>query len=254
MGGSGEYGEHGPLSRADISSPTFYVPDAVDETTDYEYLLTVSTENAADASAEVVVTVLNKETLAVVCMDPGSAYEGSEDFAFDCAASGAPAGSGYAYVWMAQGDTQNTLQLSATDIPSPTFYVPDAVDETTGYEYLLTVSTENAADASAEVVVTVLNKETLAVVCMDPGSAYEGSEDFAFNCTASGAPGGSEYTYVWMAQGQYGEHGPLEQGGHFFADLLRAGRRRHDDNVQVPFNGERGQCGRRFGRGYGDGA
>ncbi len=188
------------LSRADIPSPTFYVPDEVDRATTYEYLLTASADNVEDAMAEVTVTVLNRGALSVVCMDPGSVYEGSEDITLDCSASGAPAGSGYAYVWMAQGDTQNTLQLSATDIPSPTFYVPDAVDETTDYEYLLTVSTENAADASAEVVVTVLNKETLAVVCMDPGSAYEGSEDFAFNCTASGAPGGSEYTYVWMAR------------------------------------------------------
>ena len=162
------------LSRADISSPTFYVPDEVDETTTYEYLLTASAENMEDGAAEVTVTVLNRGALSVVCMNPGSVYEGSEDITLDCTASGAPAGSEYAYVWTAQGDTQNTLQLSATDIPSPTFYVPDAVDETTDYEYLLTVSTENAADASAEVVVTVLNKETLAVVCMDPGSVYEG--------------------------------------------------------------------------------
>ena len=146
-------------------------------------------------------TVLNRGgALSVVCMHPGSVYEDSEDITLDCTASGAPEGSGYAYAWTAQGDTENTLQLSATDIPSPTFYVPDAVDVATDFEYLLTVSVENAADASAEVVVTVLKKETLAVVCMDPGSVYEGSEDFAFNCTASGAPEDSEYTYVWTAR------------------------------------------------------
>ncbi len=188
------------LSRADISSPTFYVPDEVEETTTYEYLLTASAENMEDGAAEVTVTVLNRGALSVVCMNPGSVYEGSEDITLDCTASGAPAGSEYAYVWTAQGDTENTLQLSATDIPSPTFYVPDAVDVTTHYEYLLTVSVENAEDASAEVVVTVLKKETLAVVCTDPGSVYEGSEDFAFDCTASGAPAGPEYTYVWTAR------------------------------------------------------
>ncbi len=188
------------LSATDISSPTFYVPDEVDETTTYEYLLTASAENMEDGAAEVTVTVLNRGALRVVCMDPGSVYEGSEDITLDCTASGTPAGSGYAYVWTAQGDTQNTLQLSATDISSPTFYVPDAVDETTDYEYLLTVSVENAEDRAAEVVVTVLNKETLAVVCTDPGSVYEGSEDFAFDCTASGAPAGPEYTYVWTAR------------------------------------------------------
>ena len=188
------------LSATDISSPTFYVPDEVDETTTYEYLLTASAENMEDGAAEVTVTVLNRGALSVVCMNPGSVYEGSEDITLDCTASGAPAGSEYAYVWTAQGDTQNTLQLSATDIPSPTFYVPDAVDVTTDYEYLLTVSVENAGDATAEVVVTVLNRGALSVVCTDPGSVYEGSEDFAFDCTASGAPGGSEYTYVWTAR------------------------------------------------------
>ena len=146
-------------------------------------------------------TVLNRGgALSVVCMNPGSVYEGSEDITLDCTASGAPEGSEYAYVWTAQGDTENTLQLSATDIPSPTFYVPDAVDVTTDYEYLLTASAENAEDASAEVVVTVLNRDPLSVVCTDPGSVYEGSEDFAFDCTASGAPPGPEYTYVWTAR------------------------------------------------------
>ena len=189
------------LSATDIPSPAFYVPDAVDVTTDYEYLLTASAENMEDGAAEVTVTVLNRGALSVVCMDPGSVYEGSQDITLDCTASGAPAGSEYAYVWTAQGDTQNTLQLSATDIPSPTFYVPDAVDETTDYEYLLTASAENAGDATAEVVVTVLNRGALSVVCTDPGSVYEGSEDFAFDCTASGAPPGPEYAYVWTARG-----------------------------------------------------
>ena len=188
------------LSATDIPSPTFYVPNAVDETTDYEYLLTVSAENAEDRAAAVMVTVLNRDALSVVCMNPGSVYEGSQDITLDCTASGAPAGSEYAYVWTAQGDTQNTLQLSATDIPSPTFYVPNAVDETTDYEYLLTVSAENAEDRAAAVMVTVLNRDALSVVCTDPGSVYEGSEDFAFDCTASGAPAGPEYTYVWTAR------------------------------------------------------
>ena len=80
--------------------------------------------------------------------DPPSIYEGSEDFTLWTArlrallrapgthTSGRPRGS-----------TANTdLQLSATDIPSPTFYVPEAVDATTTYEYLLTVSAENAED------------------------------------------------------------------------------------------------------------
>ena len=189
------------LSETDIDSPTFYVPDAIDVTTKYEYLLTASAANAEFGSAQVTVTVLNTGALLVVCTDPGSVYEGSADIAFDCEASGAPAGSAYDYVWTARGDTPDTSLLSATDIDSPTFYVPDAIDVTTTYEYLLTVSAANAESGSAEVTVTVLDKPVLAVVCADPGSVYEGSEDIAFDCSASGAPAGSDYRYVWEARG-----------------------------------------------------
>ena len=189
------------LSAADIASPTFYVPNEVDETTTYEYLLTASAENAESGSAEVTVTVLNEGTLTVACTGPSSVYEGSADITFDCEASGAPSGSGYTYAWTPRGNTQDTALLSATDIASPTFYVPNEVDETTTYEYLLTASAENAESGSAEVSVTVLNEGTLTVACTGPSSVYEGSEDIAFDCEASGAPAGSTYEYVWTPRG-----------------------------------------------------
>ena len=191
------------LSSVDISSPTFHVPEEVDEDETYEYLLTVSAVNAEDAAAEVTVTVLNKGALAVVCADPGSVYEGSEDVTFDCSASGAPGDNPeYAYAWTARGSTSDTSLLSSVDISSPTFHVPEEVDEDETYEYLLTVSAANAEDAAAEVTVTVLNKGALAVVCADPGSVYEGSEDVMFDCSASGAPGDNpEYAYAWTARG-----------------------------------------------------
>ena len=190
------------LSGADIASPVFAVPEEVDATTMYEYLLTASAENAEDATAEVTVTVLNKGALALACADPGSVYEGSEDIAFDCAASGAPGGSEYTYAWTARGSTTNTDLLSGADIASPVFAVPEEVDATTMYEYLLTASAENAEDATAEVTVTVLNKGALALACADPGSVYEGSADIAFDCSASGAPGDNpQYTYAWTARG-----------------------------------------------------
>ncbi len=243
------------ISGTDGPSPTFAVPDEVDETTTYEYLLTVSAQNAESGSAAVTVTVLNAGALRVVCASPASVYEGSEDFDLDCSASGAPAGSEYAYVWTARGSTANTDELSAVDISSPTFYVPDEVDETTTYEYLLTVSVENAADVTAAVTVTVLNRGgALSVVCMNPGSVYEGSGDITLDCTASGAPAGSEYAYVWTAQGDTAKHVAIERDGHSFADLLRAGRSGRDDGLRVPSDGQCRECGRRFGRGCGDGA
>ena len=113
----------------------------------YEYLLTASADNAEDAAAEVTVTVLNKEALAVVCADPGSVYEGSEDITFDCSASGDPGDDPqYTYAWTARGDTPDTALLSAVDVSSPMFYVPEEVDEDETYEYLLTASADNAED------------------------------------------------------------------------------------------------------------
>ena len=65
------------------------MPAAVDADETYEYLLTVSAENAEAGTVEVTVTVLNKGALALVCAgNRYSAYEGSEDITLDCAASG----------------------------------------------------------------------------------------------------------------------------------------------------------------------
>ena len=243
------------LSAADIALPTFYVPDEVDATTTYEYRLTVSAENAEDGTAEVTVTVLNHGPLAVVCTDPGSVYEGSADIAFDCEASGAPGDSpGYTYVWAARGDTPDVSLLSAADIALPTFYVPDEVDATTTYEYLLTVSAENAEDASAEVSVTVLNKEALAVACADPGSVYEGSEDITFDCSASGAPEGSSYTYAWTARGDTPDTALLSATDIASLAFYVPNEVDATTTYEYLLTVSAGECGRRFGRGISDGA
>ncbi len=190
------------IAGTDGPTPTFSVPSEVSGDATYEYLLTVSVENAEDATAEVTVTVLNRGTLAVACTDPGPVYEGSEDITLDCAASGAPEGSAYAYAWTARGSTANTdLLVTGADGPTPTFAVPSEVSGDATYEYLLTVSVENAESASANVTVTVLNRGTLAVACTDPGPVYEGSEDITLDCAASGAPEGSAYAYAWTARG-----------------------------------------------------
>ena len=199
------------LSRTDIASPTFFVPEDVPQTTRYEYQVTVSAEHADPATAEVTVTVLNKGALALVCAgNPYSAYEGSEDILLDCSASGASGASessGYEYAWKplnTTGAAADTDLLSALDIASPTFAVPAAVAADETYEYLLTVSAENADPATVEVTVTVLNKAALALACAgNPYSAYEGSEDILLDCSASGEPGApgalerSDYEYAW---------------------------------------------------------
>ena len=184
----------------------------MDATTTYEYLLTASAENAESGSAAVTVTVLNVGALRVVCASPASVYEGSEDFDLDCSASGAPAGSDYAYVWTARGSTANTdILIAGTNGPTPTFSTPDEVEETTTYEYLLTASAENAESGSAEVTVTVLNRGALSVVCADPPSIYEGSEDFDFGLLGFGRASGFRLRVR------------LDSSGEYVTDILIAG-------------------------------
>ena len=184
----------------------------------------MSAENAEDGTAEVSVTVLNKEALAVACADPGSVYEGSEDITFDCSASGAPEGSSYTYAWTARGDTPDTALLS---IVSPVFFV----SATTTYGYLLTVSA--AESATARVTVTVLNKEALAVVCLDPGSVYEGSADIAFDCEASGHPCGFYLRIRLDGSGRYAGYVASEHCRHCIADIFCAGGSGRYDNLRV---------------------
>ncbi len=196
----------GLLSATNISSPTFYVPDEVDETTRYEYRVTATAPGAEDGTADVTVTVLDSPppapvALALSCEQPPSVYEGSADIALSCEAMGDPDGSDYAFAWETRGATANTDLLSATDVPSPTFYVPDEVDETTRYEYKVMATAENAFGASADVTVTVLNKGALALTCANPAPVYEGSPDIALSCEATGAPDGSDYAYAWEARG-----------------------------------------------------
>ena len=201
------------IAGTDGPAPTFAVPEKVDADETYEYLLTVTAENAKPATAQVTVTVLNKKALALVCTQRYETYEGSEDFSFDCAASGAPSGSDYAYAWTASGNTPDTALLtSGTNGPTPTFDVPEEVDEDETYEYLLTVSAENAESGTANVTVTVLNKKALALVCTQRHEAYEGSEDISFDCAASDAPSGSDYAYAWTASGNTPDTALLTSG------------------------------------------
>ncbi len=198
------------LSARDVASPVFSVPEGVSQTTAYEYFVTVSAANAEDATAEVTVTVLDNPALALSCANPDPVYEGSPDFALDCAASGAPEGSAYEYVWTSRGSTADTGLLSAADVASPSFSVPADVSQTTAYEYFVTVSAEHAEDATAEVTVTVLNTGALALACRgNPYSAYEGSGNIALDCAASGAPEGSAYEYVWTSRGSTADTGLL---------------------------------------------
>ena len=201
------------------------MPPDVAETTTYEYLLTVSAENAEDTTLDVAITVLNKGELSVACTNADTeVYEGAEDFELGCEASGAPGNNPeYTYAWT--GDAAALALLNTHAIASPTFSTPDDVPSDERYAYTLTVSAQNVEDARLDVAITVVNKRALAVGCADPGTVYEGSDDILFDCEASGAPDGhaglGAYTHVWTASGQYAGRVAPERSEHRLANLLR---------------------------------
>ncbi len=199
----------GLLDNLAAGSPTFLVPEDVAADRAHEYVLTVTAANALDVTANVTVTVRDRPLLAVACTNPDPVYEGSEAFALECTATGAPGGAAYTYAWAARGDTPDVALLSAPDALTPTFLVPKAVARDETYEYLLTVSADNSVSGTAEVTVEVLNKPQLAVDCTNPDPVYEGAADVTLSCTASGAPAGAAYTYAWTARGDTPDVGRL---------------------------------------------
>ena len=86
-----------------------------------------------------------------------------ESVLLSCSATAVPE-EGVRYEWESlSGDGFHLL--SGADGPTPTFDVPDEVDENgETYEYLLTVSAANAEDGTAEVTVNVLDGLPLAFV------------------------------------------------------------------------------------------
>ena len=168
--------------------------------------------------SEVTVRMRAKHYISVVC-DGNSfnpeyeVYEGADDFVLDCSASGEPAGSGYNYVWTGRGGTVVPGRLNSTTIAKPTFNVPENVNADTDYEYTLTVSGEDAHDHVFNVTVTVLNKPAIVITCPgNPYSEYEGEDDIVLDCSATGAPSGSDPEYEWTARGSTSDTDKLIAG------------------------------------------
>ncbi len=189
------------VAGTDGPTPTFEVPGTVDQDEIYEYKLTISADNAVPTTKYVTVTVLNRGSLMASCTNPDPVYEGSPSMPLDCSVSGAPDAAEYFYVWEAQGATLNTNRLTNKGGPTPTFNVPDMVNQELVYEYRMTVWTEDTDPATADIAITVLNKGILALSCTEPVPVYEGSPNFPLDCQAPDAPEGFPYTYSWYPQG-----------------------------------------------------
>ncbi len=184
------------LSATNIESPIFDMPDAVDKNEEYGYTLTVSAENADEASVWWIVTVRNKPDITVTCEDsPYEVDEGDADIELECDASGAP-GNNPDYTW----SWSPTTNLTDHDTATPTFAVPGDVDQDTTWTYTVTATAENADDGTAEVTVTVRDTAPEpSISCVAPGPVYEKTADFMLDCSVTNEPSGA--TYAWAARG-----------------------------------------------------
>ena len=190
------------LSSTTILKPTFDVPDNIDADTDYDYTVTLSAAGIDNVTADVTVTVLEKPDISCsqAVWNLFQVYEGTPDalLANGCVPGwrGAPgANPVYTFAWTARGSTTDTHLISATNIETPTFYVPDMVESDEIYEYTLTVSAENADDFTLKVTVTVRGVLAPVITCNNPDPVYEGSADIVLDCSVTYEPSGA--TYNW---------------------------------------------------------
>ena len=225
------------LSSTTIAQPTFYVPGSVNSDETYEYMLTVSADNAEDGFANVTVEVLKKATLRLVCTSPPPVYEGSQDWDLNCSASGGPENSEYDYVWTGRGSTVVPGHLSSTTVAKPTFNVPPNVNADTDYESTLTVSARGADPETANVTVRVLNKPSLTLVCTPPAPVYEGAADLDLDCDGLGRSSGFHLRLCLDGTRQNRGPGQVEQYDDCKADVRCAGGGRRGRYLRVHADG-----------------
>ena len=113
--------------------------------------------------------------------------------------------------------------LSAADVASPVFYVPDELAYNTTYSYRLKVSAARARSKTVDVRVKVLDNPNIVVACPDsPYEVYEGSEDFDLECFCVGGSRGFRLRLRMDGCQEQDEHGSFVGGGRCFADVPRA--------------------------------
>ena len=194
------------LTNTGAVAPTFTPPEIDGGVEEFPYTVRALVSGVDMGGSEVTVDVLDRPRIFVTCPgNPYGPYEGAGEITLNCSATGGVAGATYNYVWTPRGDTPDTNKLSSAAIRNPTFAVPENVSSPETYEYTLTASSMDGMrekDGAFDVTVTVLDKPDIVIACPgDPYSKYEGEEDFELDCSATGAPSGSIYRYVWTARG-----------------------------------------------------
>ena len=163
------------LKNTDSLTPTFTPPASVYGNTDYQYKVTMQVAGSDTSSAFVVVTVLEKPDISS-CIDTQNytgVKEGTNPFRLtDCSdpPQGAPGDHPvYRYRWTTRGITPDSALdlLSSTQERNPLFTPPPDVQGNVFYEYLLTISADNADDFTVEYSIEVIDVDFsgLGLVC-----------------------------------------------------------------------------------------
>ena len=184
------------VDGTDTPTPTFSVPDDIDEDKNYRYSLIASAAGFHPAKAIMLVRVRDRADIAVACGGPYEVAEGGEDIELKCEASGSPGGN---YTWKWTG--ANTSFLSDDEVADPTFTSPDDITGHQVYTYTVTASADDAAAGSAEVTVRVKDTDIPdpVITCNDPDPVYEGTADFTLDCSVEHEP--SDPMYAWTTRG-----------------------------------------------------
>ena len=190
-------GPNGPAAPI-LTQEVLTAPQVLADTT-FEYFVEFCNDKdgACIGGMPWVVTVLNQKPPAVTCPVILDTYAGEPDLLLNCAVSG---GTVYEFIWTGP----DSDRLSATDVLSPTFDVPDQVEEDRQYAYTLTVTDKYIGSSSTDVRIQVRKRGEVVLACEGLDYyVYVGSADFPLQlqCAASGAAVPTEpYTYRWHAQ------------------------------------------------------
>ena len=246
------------LTNTGAVAPTFTPPEIDGGVEEFSYTVRALVGDASVGESEVTVDVLDRPRISVTCPgNPYGPYEGAGEITLNCSATGGVAGATYNYVWTPRGSTVVPGKLSSAAIRNPTFAVPENVSSPETYEYTLTASSMDGMrekDGAFDVTVTVLDKPDIAIDCPgDPYRKYEGEEDFELDCSATGAPSGSIYRYVWTERGMTANTDNLI-GGTDGPTPMFAVPEEVDAVVRVSADRFCRQCGFCDRGGYGDGA
>lgn len=187
------------LSDSTVSRPTFTAPDVTALSVFIFELTVTDNQGAESAPSSVTITVLNVNKLPVA--DPGLRVNvRTGDFVLlDGSNSIDPDGSIDSFSWVQTEGTAVTL--TNPNSAQASFTAPDVPAQGDELTFVLTVTDNNQASASNQVIIVVINENILPIA--DAGATQTVTEGslVTLNGSASYDEDGSIIEYIWEQQG-----------------------------------------------------